>query len=161
MFIANEVVGEVMFSQASVILSTGDGEVWQTAPWADTPTPWADPSGRHTPLDRHNPPWADTPLPSACWDTPLGSGCWDTPPPSACWDIQTPWADTHLPSVCWDTPPPPKATAADGTHSTGMHSCFMFLFFFWRICLWISNQFIRILIESRVISYVVRPQFLQ
>ena len=35
------------------------------------------------------------------------------------------WADTHpLSSACWDTAPnPPAATAADGTHPTGMHSC--------------------------------------
>ena len=41
-----------------------------------------------------------------------------------------PWADTPLPSTCWDTPPLCQvhagidmATAADGTHPTGMHSC--------------------------------------
>ena len=30
------------------------------------------------------------------------------------------------PSACWDTcpPRPPPAAAADGTHPTGMHSCF-------------------------------------
>ena len=27
-------------------------------------------------------------------------------------------------SACWDTPPQQTATAADGTHPTGMHSCF-------------------------------------
>ena len=39
------------------------------------------------------------------------------PLPSACWERLTPWADTL---------PPPQtltATAADGTHPTGMHSC--------------------------------------
>ena len=46
-----------MFSQASVILSTG-----QTPP-SRADTPRAD-----TPLGRY--PRADTPLPSACWDTP-------------------------------------------------------------------------------------------
>ena len=61
-----------MFSQASVILSTGGV--------ADTPR-------------------ADIPLPSACWDT-------------------------HPPAQCMlgYMPPPPAATAADGTHPTGMHS---------------------------------------
>ena len=65
--------GKVMFSQASVILLTGEGIsaqgvcVWQTPP------------GKH-------PPWADTPLLSACWDThtPLPSACWDTPPGGHC-----------------------------------------------------------------------------
>ena len=78
--------GKVIFSQASVILSTWGGCVWQTPP------AWADPSPR-------DPPWADTP-----WaDTPR-----QTPP----------WADTPLPA----------ATAADGTHPTGMHSCFYAVF---------------------------------
>ena len=38
---------------------------------------------------------------------------------------QTPPLGRHpsLPSACWVTPPP-TATAADGTHPTGMHSCF-------------------------------------
>ena len=49
-------------------------------------------------------------------------GGWQTPP----------WADTPLTSTCWDTPPAqcmlgytplPTATAADGTHPSGMHSC--------------------------------------
>ena len=32
---------------------------------------------------------------------------------------------THtLPSACWDTRPYPAASSADGTHPTGMHSCF-------------------------------------
>ena len=37
-------------------------------------------------------------------------------------------ADTPLPSACQDTRLPPAATAADGTHPTGMHSCFAFHF---------------------------------
>ena len=56
--------------------------------------------GRHPPGQtppRQTPPWADT----TQTDTPLGRHT--------------------LPSVCWDTCPP--ATAADGTHPTGMHSC--------------------------------------
>ena len=48
---------------------------------------------------------------------------------------QTPPADTPLPSACWNTHPCPvhagihplpTATAADGTHPTGMHTCFPF-----------------------------------
>ena len=37
---------------------------------------------------------------------------------------------THpLPSACWDTPPTPSAAiAADGTHPTGMHTCFIYFF---------------------------------
>ena len=38
----------------------------------------------------------------------------------------SPRADTPLPSACWDTPPS-TATAADGTHPTGMHSCYFYL----------------------------------
>ena len=100
---------KVMFSQASVILYTGGGGVWQTPPGRH-------PSGRHPPgqtspgrrpprqtrpLSRH-PPQVDTLLPSACWDT------------------------HPLPSAWWDIPPPPVATAADVTHPTGMHSCLTF-----------------------------------
>ena len=68
-----------MFSQASVILFTGD--VWQTPP------------SRHPP--GQTPPRADTP-----WvGTPQGR---HTPPGQT---------------------PPKIATAGDGTHHTGMHSC--------------------------------------
>ena len=45
-----------------------------------------------------------TPLPSACWDTHI-------PPPSACWDTPPVHAGIDM------------ATATDGTHLTGMHSC--------------------------------------
>ena len=45
--------------------------------------------------------------------------------PSVCWD--TP-GQIHTPSPLGQTPHwaniPPTATAADGTHPTGMHSCF-------------------------------------
>ena len=70
--------GKVMFSQASVILSTGTPPGGYP-PWADTPrqTPptWADTPhlGRHGPPGQSPPgrhPQADTPLPSACWETP-------------------------------------------------------------------------------------------
>ena len=60
---------------------------------------------------------ADTPSPQAHipWaDTPPA----DTPLPSAYWD-------THTPAQCMlGYTSPPAATAADGTHPTGMHSCF-------------------------------------
>ena len=94
-----------MFSQASVILFTGGGHVFQHA------------LDRHTPVrqPQSDTPRADTPL----WaDTPTGADIPTGQPP---------------PSVCWDTPPypvhagihPPAATATDGTHPTGMHSCFI------------------------------------
>ena len=97
--------GKVMFSQASVILSTGGGGVWQIPPGRHPPgqtPPWQTPlPGRHPRADTTQ---ADTPLLSACWDKR----------PSPC----LVHAGIH---------PPPAATAADGTHPTGMHSC-------WRIC---------------------------
>ena len=50
-----------------------------------------------TPLGRH-PPWADTPC-----------------------QVQ---AGIHIPAQSMlGYPPPPAATAVDGTHPTGMHSC--------------------------------------
>ena len=62
---------------------------------------------------------------SACWDTsPQGDTTpGQNPPPSACWDIHPP-----LHRACWDTQCPvhagiDMATAADGKHPTGMHSC--------------------------------------
>ena len=118
-----------MFSQASAILFTrgwcvSQHALWQTPPKADTPL--ADP---HHPLGRHPPgrhPQADPldrhPL------CPVHAGIY--PLPSACWDAHTPCpvhAGIHTPllSACWDTTPTPKAaTAADGTHPTGRHSCF-------------------------------------
>ena len=43
---------------------------------------------------------------------------------SACWDTPTPWADTPRQTpLPGQTPPPQMATAVDGTHPTGMHSC--------------------------------------
>ena len=80
--------GKVIFSQASVILSTGEVSAWvhagihhpraDTSPEADTPLGRHSPSGRH-PLGRHHPPE--------------------------------------------QTPPQQMATAEDGAHPTGMHSC--------------------------------------
>ena len=60
-------------------------------------------SGRHPP--RQTPPWADNP-----WaDTPSWA------------DI--PRADTPRQTSPWADHPQQTATAADGTHPTGMHSC--------------------------------------
>ena len=105
---------KVMFSQASVILFTGF-VVWQTPPLqTDThkhpgQTPPRQTPSRQTPpfLGRHPLSWGDTP-----WaGTPR-----ETPP---------------LPSACWNTHPPPAqctmATAADSTHPTGMHSCYLII----------------------------------
>ena len=80
-----------------------------------------DTSGQTSPLGRH-PPRAETPRQTPPWpNTPIL--------PSACWDKQPP-----LPSACWDRHRPcpvharihplPATTAADGTHPTGMYSCY-------------------------------------
>ena len=86
--------GKVIFSQASVRHSVHGGCGRHHA-WADTPLA--------------DTPWADLP-----GQTPHQA---DTP-------RQIPPLGRHpQPSACWDTRPP-AATAADGTHPTGMHSCF-------------------------------------
>ena len=41
----------------------------------------------------------------------------------ACTGADTPWADISQHAL-GQTSPPPTATAADGTHPTGMHSCY-------------------------------------
>ena len=46
-----------------------------------------------------------------------------TPPCPVHAGIHTPWADTPQADPRTDTPPP-AAPATDGTHPTGMHSCF-------------------------------------
>ena len=75
-----------------------------------------------TPPGRH--PLADTPWAEPPGQTPPGRHPTSRHSPSRHFPQQTPLADTPLPSACWDTPPPPPvATAADGTHPTGMHSC--------------------------------------
>ena len=61
-----------MFSQASLILSTGGGCVWQTSP-RQTSLPGRHPPGQTPP--RQTPHGQTPPLPSACWDTP--------PPPTS------------------------------------------------------------------------------
>ena len=100
-----------MFSQASVILFTR-GERYPSVhlgrPPGQTPR-WADIPRADTPLGRHPP--ADTP-PAQCM---LGY----TPPCPGHAGIHTPscpvHAGIHAPLLA--------ATAADGTHPTGMHSC--------------------------------------
>ena len=71
-----------------------------------TPSPGQPPPGQAPPLDRHPPgqtpprqtPWADTPR-------------------------QTPPGPTPPPKVDQPPSPPETATAADGMHPTGIHSC--------------------------------------
>ena len=82
--------------------------------------PGADPLGTDTPLEQTAPEQTPPP-PGADPDPPPGSR---HPPLGA----DTPWEQT-LPS--WEQTPPRSrlphqdtATAADGTHPTGMHSCF-------------------------------------
>ena len=76
-------------------------------------------SGRHPPGQtppRQKPPGQKPPRA----DTP-----WADPPPEQIppW-ADTPWADTPRQTPPWADPPVwQTATAADGTHSTGMHSC--------------------------------------
>ena len=77
----------------------------QQTPSGQTP-PWADPRGRH-------PSWADTPP----GQTPLLG----RHPPG-----QTPIAPGRHPQGR-QPPPQQTATAADGTHPIGMHSCFQCL----------------------------------
>ena len=72
----------------------------QTPPWSRQPPEWT-PPGADTPLAADTPPGADTPLEQ-------------TPHPQS----------RQTPSTREQTPPPrDTVTAADGTHPTGMHSC--------------------------------------
>ena len=123
--------GKVMFLHLSLNHSVHGGRgVYPSMHWGRQPSARADiPLGRHPqqthPLARHPCPvyaGIHTPLPSACWETHPLAQCMlgYTPPCPVHAGIHTP-----LPSACWDThpPPPPAATAVDGTHPTGMHSC--------------------------------------
>ena len=64
------------------------------------------------------------------------SACWDTPPWADSPYGQTPQTDTPCPVHAGIHPPCPvhsgidMATAADGMHPTGMHSCSCFFYFF-------------------------------
>ena len=90
------------------------------------------------PALRQTPPPGRHPLPSACWYT------------------------HPLPSACWDNPPPrPAATAADDTHPTGMHSCFLthfachlIFFTFGPICAWCEYVLI---VQANFNEFIVVP----
>ena len=116
--VCNE-VAKVMFLHLSVILSTGGG-ICLSACWDTTPPQDQAPGTRYTPLGPGPPDQAPPPR----GQVPLGP---DTPPDQ--------------------TPPPPgaeTATAADGTHPTGMHSCFILLVRrFYMLCLNIALDIIR------------------
>ena len=102
---------KVMFLQLSVILFTGGCLPGYT----HTPCPVH--AGIHTPPCPVHAGIHTHPLPSACWDTHTH------PLPSACWDTHTP-CPVHAGIHTSPRQIPPKmATAADGTHPTGMHSC--------------------------------------
>ena len=99
---------KAIFSQACVKNSVHRGDVCHSACW-DTPSP-----GRH-------PTWADTPQA----ETPHGQTLLGRHPQAEMPPGQTPLgrhpgADTPLGR---HPPPQEAATAADGTHPTGMHSC--------------------------------------
>ena len=93
--------GKVMFLHVSVTLSTGGGCLSHN------------PLGRHRPLVGIHPRRADTPIGRQTPRLPPGR-------------------QTHLPpagkSPRQNPPPPGTATAEDGTHPTGMHSC-------WDMCM--------------------------
>ena len=112
--------GKVMFLHLSVILFTGRGVPQHALGQTYSSVHW----GRH-PLGRHIPACtgADTPrqtYPSMHWGRhiPACTGT-DTPPRQT---PPSPRADT--PQQTPLPPPPGTATAADGMHPTGMHSCF-------------------------------------
>ena len=119
--------GKVMFSQASVILLTG-GRVSARSvcvvgthpgrpPWANTPPP----PGRHSPADTT--PWANTPQAG----TPMFRPPRQTPPGQTDPHAQCMHKHTHTcPVHAGIHALPPVATAADGSHPTGMHSCCKF-----------------------------------
>ena len=145
------ICGKVIFSQASVSHSVQGGCIpactGADTPQADTPPgrhppghPWADtPQGRHPPgrqpprqtpqadnlgqgsppsrlpLGRH--PQADNPPGQT---HPLSSACWDTQTPAQYMLGYTPFIPMCMLGY---TPLHPVATAADGTHPTGIHTC--------------------------------------
>ena len=121
------VCGEAMFSVVSIWQSVhgGGGPMW---PLRIQPHPYSHGDPTQIPIQcmlgytsGQTPRWVDTPHPSR---TP-----WANTPPWA----YTPRADTSrqttLLSHRADTPPlpPTTATAAEGTHPTGMLSCFVLL----------------------------------
>ena len=104
-----------MFSQACVKNSVYGGGVYPSMPLTAMPctgadTPLAPPAqcmlgyththtGQTPPGERHRPGWGETPPRQG------------RPPPGR-------------QPLFWADPPPPTTTAADGTHPTGMHSCY-------------------------------------
>ena len=82
----------------------------QTPPGPGTPPNQVHPRARYTPLEQ-TPPGPGTP-PRPGTPTRPGSPTWD---------------QVHHPPLGPGTPPRDTSTAADGTHPTGMHSCFSFI----------------------------------
>ena len=115
-YTAYVVWGKVMFSEASVILSTIGGRVdaWYTS--------WTHTRPDKLPLDTvphgHTLSWTHPPLVHTLWihthpSTPHPPPP-DTPPRHSP-RTHTPWIHTHT---------SPYGQLAVGTHPTGMHSCF-------------------------------------
>ena len=113
--IRNSSCGKVVFSQVSDC--PWGREVYtlpgQIPPCADTLP------GRHPlaqTLSQGDTPWEDTPLPGRQKPLP-GQTPWEADTPLSShspWQADTPQANT----------PQQMATAVDGTHPTGMHSCY-------------------------------------
>ena len=106
-----------MFLHLCHSVHSGGGDVCPSACWDtrpsrhDLPLPGQTPPplGRHHPPGQTPPPPGQTPpLPSVCWDT-------HTPAPAKCMLGYTSPCPVHAGID--------MATAADGTHPTGMHSC--------------------------------------
>ena len=123
--------GKVRFLHMSVSHSVHGGRVYSSMHWAGTPRGQTPPVSRHPP-DRHplmgrHPP-GRTPCVSQyalgqtaprCIPVCIGA---DTPGciPVCIGADTPPCVSEH---ALGQTPPPPMATAADGAHPTGMHSC--------------------------------------
>ena len=69
--------------------------------------------GYHTPPSGADPPEQTPPSP------------WEQTPPTPGADTHPPWS--RQPPLGADNPPRETATAADGTHPTGMHSCWKYV----------------------------------
>ena len=128
---------KVMFLQASVILSTGEGCASVHAgipppsrhppPGADTPREQTPPWSRH-PLGADTLPGADTPpeqTPPWSRHPPRSRHPWEQTPP-----LEPPPPPREQKPHPEQTPPTPRKQTqaygqrAAGTHPTGMHSCF-------------------------------------
>ena len=101
-----------------------------TPSWTHTSgyTPWTyTPSGHTHPLDTHTHPGHTHTLDTHTLDTHTlwthtPHGHIHTPRHTPLLDTHTPWTHTPFP------PPPIETIEAGGMHSTGMHSCFDFMF---------------------------------